>query len=109
MYRARPRKLVGIGGLAVLHIERPATETPTLGQDHAIGVALGDLKLSRDGLRPVLDVDKGVLQHAVHAVVERQRRTAPERIRASCESGIHPLDRPVINGQHMIFLCLLHE
>jgi len=42
-------------GLAVLGVNGPAAEPAALSDDHACGIAVGDVEFRGDGERPVLD------------------------------------------------------
>ena len=74
-------------GLAVFDVERPTAEPAALGDDHAVGGAVGDVDFGGDGERLVLDVDDAVLRQAAHAG-EQQLRVAPDQRRASGELGL---------------------
>jgi hypothetical protein len=63
-------------GLAVLHVEAPTTEQPTLRENHILSTALRDFKVGGDEDRATERVDENILGHAGHTGVEHHLRPA---------------------------------
>ncbi len=107
--RLAPDPVVRVGRPAVLEEEAPPAEAARLGQHHPARAALRDLEVGDDRLRAVLDVHERVLEHAGHAVVERERRAAGHEVRTPGDRGVEPLDAPVVDRQHAVLHRLPEE
>ena len=88
-------------GLAVLEVHGPATEAAALGDDHAVGAAVGDVDVGGDGERLVLDADDAVLRQPAHAGEEQLRVAADER-RPSGHRRLEPLGGAVVQREHVV-------
>src|SRR6185295_1461807 len=54
------KEVVRVRRLAILHIETPAAEPSSLGENHTVGAALGNLHIGANRMRLVLQVDEDV-------------------------------------------------
>ena len=73
-------QVVAVRRAPIFGVEAPAGEGAALGDDHAVGAALGHLDFRRDGVRLVLDVDEAALGEAAHAA-EKQLRVSFHQLR----------------------------
>ena len=60
-------------------------------------------------MRLVLGVDEGVLRHAGHALVDREGLAASHQVWTPGNCWVRALDRPVVDGQDVVFRGHLHE
>ena len=102
----QPEEVVGVGRLAVLHVQRPAAEATALRQDRAVGAIGRNLELGGDLARAVLHVHEGVFHHALHPLVEREGRAITQDIRPAGDGRVRALDGPVVDRQHVVPLEL---
>ena len=92
---------------AVLGVERPAPEAPALGDDRAVGRAIGHDDLRGDGERLVLDAEDAGLRQATHAA-EQHLRVAADELGPAGDVGVEPLGGPVVEREHVV-LRRLHQ
>src|SRR5580704_13236294 len=78
------KEVVFVMDLSVFHVERPATEPPSLRDNHAAGVAIVQFHWRSDRVMAVLYVDEGVFHHANHPGIYGQRSAGAHKIRSSC-------------------------
>ena len=58
-----------VGQAAVLDIQRVTSKPTAVSQQHALGAIRRDLNFGGDGVRAILEIDRGVLELRCHAGV----------------------------------------
>ena len=97
----QPEQVVAVGRLALVQVERPTRERAALGDDDAVGSAVGHDDLGRDRVRLVLEVDHRVLGEATHAAVE-DLRLALHELGPARDVGVEALDPAVVERQDVV-------
>ena len=91
-----------------MEVEAEPAEGAALGEEHAVGAAVGDGDRRGDRHRLVLEDDDRVLREAAHAG-EQELRGAGDELGAAGELGVEPFVAPVVEREHVVLAGLDEE